>query len=138
DGLYRSGSTPGGVASGADAHGHIERAPSDVDRKLAIVNASLAESGLPALNLVTGKEQFSNASAPPPIYNTKDAQAVLGHLASINVEAVFILKDMHRHLDQPVVIRLLREVAQEFSRDRRTLVLTAPAINLPPELQNLA
>jgi SpoVK/Ycf46/Vps4 family AAA+-type ATPase len=48
-----------------------------------------------------------------------------------------VLKDFHRHVDDPIVIRRLRDVAQQFGSDRRTLVITAPVITLPPELEGL-
>jgi hypothetical protein len=134
DGLARAGATvPGGGVPAAPGR---PREETEMERKLAVVNASLAQANLPPLNLITGKEQFANESAPPPVYNTKDAAAVLQHLESLTIEAVFVLKDLHRHLDTPIVVRLLREVANEFSGDRRTLVLTAPRVVVPPELEN--
>jgi len=36
-----------------------------------------------------------------------------------------------------VVIRRLRDVGQQFSANRRTVILTAPAISMPPELASL-
>ena len=68
------------------------------------------------------------------MYNTADPVQVLANLESMTIEAVFVLKDFHRHMDNPVVVRRLRDVGQKFSANRRTLVLTAPAIEMPPEL----
>ncbi len=58
-------------------------------------------------------------------------------MESMSLEAVFILKDFHRHMENPVIIRRLRDVGQKFSTNRRTLVLTAPSIPMPPELASL-
>jgi SpoVK/Ycf46/Vps4 family AAA+-type ATPase len=55
----------------------------------------------------------------------------------MTLEAVFVLKDFHRHMDNPAVVRRLRDVGQKFSANRRTLILTAPAIEMPPELVSL-
>jgi ATP-dependent 26S proteasome regulatory subunit len=71
------------------------------------------------------------------IADTRDPAKVLGHLEGLTVEAAFILKDFHRHLDDPVVVRRLRDVGQKFQTNRRTLILTAPSINIPPELVSL-
>jgi SpoVK/Ycf46/Vps4 family AAA+-type ATPase len=71
------------------------------------------------------------------IYNTREPAQVLGHLKSMTIEAVFILKDFHRHMDDPVVVRRLRDVAHGFEGKRRTLIITAPALSLPPELSTL-
>lgn len=118
DGLFRSGSTPGS------------------DERLEQVNARLVEQGLPS---VAGKvDPAARSGSASPIYKTKEAAAVLSHLESLTLEAVYVLKDLHRQLEDPMVVRLLREVVQEFSHDRRTVVLTAPAFNIPPEIANLA
>src|SRR5262249_17529019 len=61
----------------------------------------------------------------------------LSNLAAVSLDAVFILKDFHRHMEDPVVIRQLRDVGQKFSSNRRTLVITAPSVAIPPELASL-
>jgi SpoVK/Ycf46/Vps4 family AAA+-type ATPase len=71
------------------------------------------------------------------IYNSREPAQALGTLESISVEAVFILKDFHRHMDDPIVIRRLRDVGQKFSTNRKTVIITAPALNIPPELTSL-
>ncbi len=137
DGLARSGATPGSSSDGPPPlPGSSGRAGTETDRKLAAVNASLIQANLPPLSLVTGKDQYSENAAPPPVYNTKEAAQVLQHLELVNLEGVFVMKDMHRHMDAPIVLRLIREVAQAFARDRRTLVLVGPSISIPGELQN--
>jgi ATPase family associated with various cellular activities (AAA)/AAA+ lid domain len=79
-----------------------------------------------------------DAAAPKnAIYNSTDPVQALANLETMTVEAVFVLKDFHRHMDNPVVVRRLRDVGQKFSANRRTLVLTAPSIDMPPELASL-
>lgn len=134
DGLARAGASPVDAPPPIPVGG--ERQQTETDRKLAAVNASLIQANLPPLRIVTGKDQYAETSAPPPIYNTKEAAQVLQHLELVNMEAVFVMKDMQRHMDSPIVIRLIREIAQAFSRSRRTLVLLGPSISIPPELQN--
>jgi hypothetical protein len=55
----------------------------------------------------------------------------------MTIEAVFILKDFHRHMDDPVVVRRLRDVGQKFATNRRTVIITAPEIAVPAELKTL-
>jgi ATPase family associated with various cellular activities (AAA) len=71
------------------------------------------------------------------IYSTRDPVQALANMESMTVEAVFILKDFHRHMDDPVVVRRLRDVGQKFSANRRTVVITAPEIVVPAELTTL-
>ncbi len=71
------------------------------------------------------------------IYNSQDPAQMLANLEGISIGAAFILKDLHRHMDEPVVVRRLRDVGQKFSDNRRTIVLTSPKIEIPPELSGL-
>jgi len=64
--------------------------------------------------------------------------AVLQHLHGLTVEAVFWLKDLGPHLQDPAVSRQLREVAAIHGRSRATCILTGQPLNLPPELEKLA
>jgi hypothetical protein len=82
----------------------------------------------------TGSGTDSNAQA---IYNSREPAQALGNMEGMTLEAVFILKDFHRHMDDPVVVRRLRDVGQKFSTNRRTLIITAPSIEVPPELESL-
>jgi ATP-dependent 26S proteasome regulatory subunit len=79
----------------------------------------------------------SSASPKTAMYNTTDPVQALANLEVMTSEAVFVLKDFHRHMESPVVVRRLRDVGQKFSANRRTLILTAPAIEMPPELASL-
>src|SRR5438477_4666671 len=76
-------------------------------------------------------------SSKAAIYNTLDPVQALATMETMTLEAAFVLKDFHRHMESPVVVRRLRDVGQKFSANRRTLILTAPSINMPPELESL-
>jgi ATP-dependent 26S proteasome regulatory subunit len=75
--------------------------------------------------------------APALIANTREPAQVLAHLETMSIDTVVILKDFHRHMDDPIVVRRLRDVGQKFCCPRRTLVLTGPSIEVPPELASL-
>ena len=79
-------------------------------------------------------EAVQNSKA---IYNSQDPSQMLANLEAIAIEAAFILKDLHRHMDNPVVVRRLRDVGQKFSTNRRTVILTGPRIEIPAELASL-
>ena len=104
-------------------------------------------SGMPAVPAGTLQMRINAArhaadphapeSSQAAIYNTADPVQALANMESMTLEAVFILKDFHRHLDNAVVVRRLRDVGQKFSANRRTLILTSPSIDMPPELASL-
>jgi len=80
------------------------------------------------------QQALANSKA---IYNSQEPAQMLGNLEGISVGAAFILKDLHRHMDEPVVVRRLRDVGQKFSENRRTIILTSPKIEIPGELRGL-
>src|SRR5215467_11438206 len=73
----------------------------------------------------------------PAIGNTHEPAQMLAHLETMSIDAAVVLKDFHRHMDDPVVIRRLRDVAQQFCGSRRTVILTGPSFQVPPELTGL-
>ena len=124
DGLVRSGSrVPVSQPVAAPRFGALPQGNSEADRLArAVLSSSTSDAG---------------ASPRTAMYNTADPVQALANLESVAVEAVFVLKDFHRHMENPVVVRRLRDVGQKFSANRRTLILTAPAIEMPPELAGL-
>jgi hypothetical protein len=121
------------------------------DLSLAVFEWTIADglvrsgSGVTAPQLAAQARALLSSSGPDSaavasrtaMYNTTDPVQALANLETMTIEAVFVLKDFHRHMDNPVVVRRLRDVGQKFSANRRTLVLTAPAIEMPPELASL-
>jgi ATP-dependent 26S proteasome regulatory subunit len=143
DGLVRSGGAPAAPqrmsaqagAEQAAALGQIGRAKPTTRTVLSpgggevnrLTRAMMSSMGADAASAASGSS----------IYNTREPVQALANMESMTVEAVFILKDFHRHLDDPVVVRRLRDVGQKFSANRRTVVITAPEITVPAELATL-
>src|SRR5262249_18436132 len=69
-----------------------------------------------------------------PIYNTEAPEAALSNIAAIQGDGIFLLKDFARYCENDKVCRRLRELAEQFRTARRSIVITAGAITLPPEL----
>jgi len=49
------------------------------------------------------------AESAKALYDSRDPGKMLANLEGITIEAAFILKDLHRHMEDPVVVRRLRE-----------------------------
>ena len=81
--------------------------------------------------------QGHDQSGAQALYNSKEPAQALSNLEAMSLEAAFVLKDFHRHMDDPVVVRRLRDVGQKFSTNRRTVIITAPSITIPAELASL-
>jgi ATP-dependent 26S proteasome regulatory subunit len=69
-----------------------------------------------------------------PIYNTDSPEQALANIALIQGDAIFLLKDFARYCDNDRVCRRLRELAEKFRSERRSIVITAAALQLPPDL----
>jgi hypothetical protein len=71
------------------------------------------------------------------IYNSRERAQMLVNLEGISIGGAFILKDLHRHMEDPVVVRRQRDVGQKFSEYRRTISLTSPKLDIPSQLSGL-
>lgn len=60
---------------------------------------------------------------------------ILNHIQSINAAAIFLLKDFHPYLEDPHVVRRMRDVANDLKNTYKTLILVSPKLNLPMELE---
>ena len=61
----------------------------------------------------------------------KTCVGALAHIDSKGEAGVYVLCDAHPFLDDPIVRRMLREVALHHADVERTLVLLSPQIELP-------
>ncbi|HSA91539.1 MAG TPA: hypothetical protein VLE48_00880, partial [Terriglobales bacterium] len=126
DGLQRAGLAP------APAGDDPRSATRELQRRIDAARAALAEANLPPVDFASLEAERASSA----ILNTKVPAQMLAHIETMTIEAVFVLKDFHRHLDDAVVVRRLRNLAQQFSRSRRALVFTGPAPRLPEELES--
>jgi hypothetical protein len=124
DGLVRSGASPARA-------GAISQATHSPARTV------LGSSGEAERLTRAVMSSDAGAATGTSMYNTREPVQALANMESMTIEAVFILKDFHRHMDDPVVVRRLRDVGQKFSANRRTVIITAPEIAVPPELTTL-
>jgi ATP-dependent 26S proteasome regulatory subunit len=70
-----------------------------------------------------------------PIYNSDNPEQALSNLTLIQGDAIFLLKDFARYCDNDRVCRRLRDIAEKFRAERRSIVITAASLQLPPELR---
>jgi len=68
------------------------------------------------------------------IYNTDNPEQAVANIALIQGDAIFLLKDFARYCENDRVCRRLRELAEKFRAERRSIVITAAALQLPPDL----
>ena len=52
----------------------------------------------------------------------------------MSFKAIYWLKDFAEHLKDPVVARQFREVTDQFSYNRSSMIISGSGINLPPSI----
>jgi hypothetical protein len=143
DGLIRSGAKESSDEQKVSPQAHNDQNTiwNQAGRTVAQMRSALkpgaADAERMARAIALSKTADSAVASGSSIYNTREPVQALANMESMTLEAVFILKDFHRHMDDPVVVRRLRDVGQKFSANRRTVILTAPQIAVPAELTTL-
>ena len=68
-----------------------------------------------------------------PLYATTKPEQALANIAAVPGDAIFLLKDFARYCSDDKICRMLRDLADAFRSARRSIVMSAPSLNLPPE-----
>lgn len=74
----------------------------------------------------------------PAIGNTQEALGALKHMAELQHDAIYMLKDLGPHLSKPETCRALRELAAKLTHTASAIVLTGEPIELPRDLEAMA
>lgn len=86
------------------------------------------------------QNRWTNEYAPPgsqkpqALEGTTEPTDALKHVQDLQFKAIHWMKDLGPHLTDEVVRRQLREVIQQFSHNRSTLVITGHSITLPADI----
>ena len=70
-----------------------------------------------------------------PLYNSDSPEQGLANIALIQGDGIFLLKDFARYCENDKICRRLRDMAEKFRTVRRSIVLTAAKMELPPDLE---
>lgn len=72
------------------------------------------------------------------IYNTSEFVPALRHVDGSPINAIYLFLDAHPYIDDPVAVRIIKNVAQKAEVVPRMLVFVSHAISLPAELAHFA
>lgn len=113
----------------------VETVEEDRVRSLLIEVANDLKQQFYEWSLTSGFNRLRGAT----INGTQEPLVALHHIAEIeNTDAIYLLKDMARHLENPNISRALRELAQKLTSTRSALVLTGDPLELPQDFEALA
>ena len=72
------------------------------------------------------------------ITQTYEFQAALRHIDKTPQNGIYVLLDAQPYFEDPVNVRLIKEIAQEYYKTARTLVFLSQQIDIPSELQRMS
>src|SRR5258708_38821247 len=103
------------------------------ERLEALLADVATELGVPLYewSVTTGLAKARGA----PLYNSDNPEQAVANIALIQGDGIFLLKDFARYCDNDKICRRLRDLAEKFRTVRRSIVLTAAKIELPPDLE---
>ncbi|MFQ5655400.1 MAG: AAA family ATPase, partial [Planctomycetota bacterium] len=65
----------------------------------------------------------------------RDPLGVLDHILRSREKTIFVLRDLHPHLEDPKVVRRLRDVVAALQRSYKTVVIISPVLKIPVEVE---
>jgi hypothetical protein len=63
---------------------------------------------------------------------------LLKHIKATTMAGIYVLLDFHPYFEKPEFVRLLKDIAQDYKKCARTVVLISHEMTLPKELDHLA
>ena len=100
------------------------------------VAAGLARSQASIYNRWQNEYAPPKGQRPQAIGKTAEPLDMLRHIQDISFRAIYWLKDFADHLKDPVTARQFREVADQFSYNQSTLVISGEGIRLPASISH--
>lgn len=73
----------------------------------------------------------------PQRHNAEPSE-VLGNIKAGSQDGIYILLDFHPYLNDPIHVRLLKDIALGYELTQQTIVLISHEIRIPPELKNFS
>jgi AAA+ superfamily predicted ATPase len=106
------------------------------ERAIQTIKTVCNQSQRPCISwdVADGFQSLSNTQASLP--TAKDALTALEQIDKANTDAIFVLKDFHDCWKNEIFKRKLRSVAQRLKTNKKSIIITTPLSNIPPELKD--
>ncbi len=82
-----------------------------------------------------GLRTFTGQHRGPPAEESDNPVLALLQIQKLPKPSLVLLKDFHRHLEDPLVVRALRELGTSLKTAFTTVLVVAPTLRLPEELE---
>ena len=87
-------------------------------------------------SITEGLQRLDIEMSPQP--TTSDPEQALRHVRAVNQPGIYVLLDMHPYLQDPLHVRLLKDIALRAEQANQTVLLVSHELSLPPELKPFA
>ena len=111
----------------------------DEARAVGMVRAAASATRRPLFrwSVTDGLTRLDEPS-PPRQWHDSDVVAMLRNIRDSRLIATYVLLDLHPYLTDPVVVRLLKDIATTPLPVRNTVVLVSPRLDVPDDLDHIA
>jgi len=108
-------------------------------RAVDLIQSMKFRIGLPIFKwkVTAGLQRIDLKDFEPQRLNSEPGE-VLGNIKAGGNAGIFILLDFHPYLNDPMHVRLLKDIALNYSVRQQTIVLISHEIEIPPELKNFS
>lgn len=65
----------------------------------------------------------------------KDPIKVLEYILQSDANALFVMRDYHPYMNDPIIVRKLRDVAHELKVSKKNIIFLSPVLKIPMELE---
>jgi ATP-dependent 26S proteasome regulatory subunit len=86
-------------------------------------------------SITRGLRRIGGPRGGPHVEAGRDPVEMLAAIGKLTEASLVVLKDFHPFLNDPGVIRALRELAQDLKSSYTTVILLSPVLNIPVELE---
>jgi SpoVK/Ycf46/Vps4 family AAA+-type ATPase len=107
------------------------------EERVAVMLNALAVKAEKQLIIWSTTEGFSDFSGRKIDGEAVDPFAALTYITDYQRPAIFMLKDFHPFMKDPVVIRKLRDLKIHLSNLKKTCILVSPVLEVPIELEKM-
>jgi len=78
-----------------------------------------------------------NINGKESAFNTTKIEDALRHIEKSPANAIYLFLDAHKFIDDPVVLRQIKDIAADMERTPRMLVFLSPRLEVPEEIGRL-
>ena len=106
-------------------------------RFMALVEraANLGDQALFTWSVAQG---LSRPNRPDRFVETNELLDALRHVRNTPQNGVFVFFDAQPYLDNPMIVRVIRELAMNYSETARTMIFVGSRVSLPPDLLRMS